>query len=107
MPNAEGTFNSSKEMILQEMRTQRITKAEIFFNYLKALEMGNKTDLRKDIFEKVQGYKLEDVQNFQKENIKGKPTSVLVLGKKERLDMKILEKYGTIKFLNLKEVFGY
>jgi predicted Zn-dependent peptidase len=107
MPNAEGTFNSSKEMILQEMRTQRITKAEIFFNYLKALEMGNKTDLRKDIFEKVQGYKLEDVQNFQKENIKGKPTAVLVLGKKERLDMKILEKYGTIKFLNLKEVFGY
>lgn len=107
MPNAEGTFNSSKEMILQDMRTQRITKAEVFFNYLKALEMGNKTDLRKDIFEKVQGYKLEDVQKFQKDNIKGKATTVLVLGKKDRLDMKVLEKYGTIKFLTLKEVFGY
>jgi predicted Zn-dependent peptidase len=107
MPNAEGTFNSSKEMILQEMRTQRITKTEIFFNYLKSVEMGNKTDIRKDIYEKVQGYKLEDIQKFQKENIKGKPTTVLVVGKKDRLDMKILEKYGTIKFLTLKEVFGY
>lgn len=107
MPNAEGTFNSSKEMILQEMRTQRVTKSEIFFNYLAAQDLGNKTDIRKDVFEKVQNYKLEDIQKFQKENVKGKPTTVLVLGKKDGLDMKVLEKYGTVKFLTLKEVFGY
>ncbi|MDO8998360.1 MAG: insulinase family protein [Bacteroidota bacterium] len=107
MPNAEGGFNSSKEMILQEMRTQRITKADIFFNYLAAIDLGNKTDLRKDIFEKVQHYKLEDIQKFQQENVKGKPTTVLVLGKKDGLDLKTLEKYGTVKFLTLKEIFGY
>lgn len=107
MPNAEGGFNSSKEMILQEMRTQRVTKSEIFFNYLAAQDLGNKTDIRKDIYEKVQSYKLEDIQKFQKENIKAMPTTVLVLGKKDGLDMKVLEKYGTIKFLTLKEVFGY
>ncbi|MEI8138090.1 MAG: insulinase family protein, partial [Bacteroidota bacterium] len=102
MPNAEGGFNSSKEMILQEMRTQRVTKSEIFFNYLAAQDLGNKTDIRKDIYEKVQSYKLEDIQKFQKENIKAMPTTVLVLGKKDGLDMKVLEKYGTIKFLTLK-----
>ncbi len=107
MPKTEGGFNSSKEMILQEMRTSRITKSEIFFNYLSAERMGNKTDLRKDIYQKVQTYKLEDIQKFQKENISGKPTTVLVLGKKDMLDMKVLEKYGTVKFLTLKEVFGY
>ena len=107
MPTAEVGFNSSKELILQEMRTQRVTKSEIFFNYLAAQNLGNKTDMRKDIYEKVKGYKLEDIQNFQKENIKGKPTTVLILGKKDGLDMKVLEKYGTIKFLTLKEVFGY
>ena len=107
MPNSEGGFSSSKEMILQEMRTQRVTKSEILFNYVNAEKMGNKTDIRKDIYDKIQTYKLEDIQKFQKENIKGKPTTVLVLGKKENLDLKVLEKYGTVKFLTLKEVFGY
>ena len=31
----------------------------------------------------------------------------VVLGKKENLDMKVLEQYGTVKFLALEEVFGY
>lgn len=107
MPRSEAGFNSSKELILQEMRTHRVTKSDIFFNYLTAENMGNKTDIRKDIYEKVQSYKLEDIEKFQKENIKGKPITVLVLGKKENLDLKVLEKYGTVKFLTLKEVFGY
>ncbi len=107
MPRSEGGFNSSKEMILQEMRTQRVTKSEILFNYVNAEKLGNKTDIRKDIYDKIQTYKFEDIQKFQKETIKGKPTTVLVLGKKENLDLKVLEKYGTVKFLTLKEVFGY
>src|SRR6478609_6848955 len=107
MPKAEGSFSSAKDLILQEMRTQRITKADIFFNYLEAKDLGNNTDIRKDIFEKVQNYTFADIKTFQEQTIKNKPRTVLVLGKKENLDMKVLEKYGTVKFLTLEEVFGY
>jgi len=107
MPKAEGSFSSAKEMILQEMSTQRITKADIIFNYLEAEDLGNKTDIRKDIFEKVQNYSYTDIKKFQEENIKNKPKTILVLGKKDGLDMKVLEQYGTVKFLTLKDVFGY
>lgn len=107
MPKAEGSFTSAKESILQEMRTQRITKADILFNYLEAQDLGNTSDIRKTIFEKVQNYSFSDIKNFQEQTIKNKPTTVLVLGKKDGLDMKVLEKYGTVKFLTLKEVFGY
>lgn len=107
MPKADGSYYSAKEAILQEMRTQRVTKGDIIFNYLEAQELNNKTDIRKDIFEKVQNYSFEDIKKFQEENIKGKPTTILVLGKKDGLDMKVLEKYGTVKVLTLKEVFGY
>ena len=41
------------------------------------------------------------------EKIKNKPTTILILGKKEMLDIKTLEKYGTVKYLTLKDVFGY
>ncbi len=107
MPKANGSFSAAKEMILQEMRTQRITKAAVLFNYLEAQELGLKTDIRKQIFEKVQNYNFEDVKKFHEQNIKNKPTTVLVLGKKDNLDLKALEKYGPVKFLTLQEVFGY
>jgi len=107
MPKAEGSFSSAKDMILQEMRTQRITKSEIIFNYLEARDLENRTDIRKDIFEKVQNYTFEDVRAFQEKNIRNKPRTILVLGKKGELDMKVLEQYGTVKFLTLQDVFGY
>ena len=107
MPKADASFDAAKESVLADMRTQRISKAEILFNYLDAEEMGNKVDVRKEIFDKVPAFTFEDINNFHKSNIKGKPTTVLVLGKKDVLDMSVLEKYGKVKFLSLKEVFGY
>ena len=107
MPKSEGAFTSAKEMLLQEMATQRVTRAEILFNYLEASELGNSTDIRKLIYEKAQNYTYEDVKKFQEQTIKGKPKTVLVLGKKDLLDLKALELYGPVKFLTLKEVFGY
>jgi predicted Zn-dependent peptidase len=107
LPKSEGSYNSAKESVLQEMRTQRVTKSDILFNYLEALELNNKSDIRKDIFDKVQTYTYNDIKKFHEQNIKDKPTTILVLGKKEGLDMKILEQYGAVKILTLKDVFGY
>jgi predicted Zn-dependent peptidase len=107
MPKAEGSFSAAREMIIQEMRTQRITKADILFNYLEAADLGNKTDIRKDIFEKVQNYTFADIKSFQEKNIKNKPTTILILGKKDQLDLNVLKNYGNVKFLSLEEVFGY
>jgi len=107
LPKAENNFVGAKEMVLQEIRTQRITKSQILFNYLEAKDLGHKTDIRKDIFEKVKNYTFEDVKNFHTKYVKNKPTTLLVLGKKDGLDMRALEKYGTVKFLSMKDVFGY
>ncbi|MCC6369361.1 MAG: insulinase family protein, partial [Bacteroidia bacterium] len=107
IPKAEASFSAAKESILQEMRTQRITHSDILFNYLEAEEFGLKTDIRQEVFEKVQGLGFADVKNFHDQFIKGKPTTILVLGKKDNLDMNVLSKYGTIKVLTLQEIFGY
>lgn len=107
MPKAESSFSASKEMILQEMRTQRINRAQILFNYLEAQELGLKGDIRKDIYEKVQQYSFDDIRQFHESYIKGKPATVLVLGKKQSLDTNVLASFGKVKFLTLEELFGY
>lgn len=107
MPKADPSFNASKELLLQDIRSQRITKADILFNYEEALHYGLNYDIRKDIFEKVPKMNFDEIKKFQETYIKGKPRTILVMGKKDALDMKVLEKYGTVKFLTLKDVFGY
>ena len=107
VPKSDIAFGAAKEAILQNIKTERINKADILFDYLNAEKFGLKTDIRKDIFTKVSTMKFEDVKKFQDEKIKNKPASVLVLGKKDLLDIKTLEKYGTVRYLTLKDVFGY
>lgn len=107
MPKSDIAFSAAKEAILQNIQTERIIKSEILFNYLNAERFGLKSDIRKDIYNKVNTMTFTDIKNFQDTKIKGKPSSYLILGKKDLLDTKTLEKYGTIKYLTLKEVFGY
>ncbi len=107
MPKSQSSFDAAKESIIQEIRTQRITKAAILFDYISARDLGNTFDMRKPVFEKVQTMKFDDIKAFHESIIKNKTTSLLVLAKKENLDLKVLEKYGEVKFLNLTELFGY
>lgn len=107
MPKTINVFNVAKESTIQEIRTERITKSDILFNYLNAINLGNTVDIRKSIFDKVQTATLSDVIDFQEKYIKNKPTTVLILGKKDKLNLKVLEQYGTVKFLTLKDIFGY
>lgn len=107
MPESDITFNAAKESVIQSLRTDRVTKSDILFNYERARKMGLDYDIRKDIYMKVPTMTMSDIRNFQQTYVKGKPYTILVLGDKKVLDMKTLEKYGSVKILTLKDVFGY
>jgi predicted Zn-dependent peptidase len=107
VPKSDIAFGAAKESILQGIKTERINKADILFNYLDAEKFGLKADIRKDIYSQVATMTYDDVKKFQDSKIKNKPATILILGKKELLDIKTLEKYGTVKYLTLNDVFGY
>ena len=107
VPKSDIAFGAAKEAILQSIKTERINKADILFNYLEAEKFGLKVDIRKDVYSQVATMNYDDVKKFQDAKIKNKPAAILILGKKEMLDIKTLEKYGAVKYLTLKDVFGY
>jgi predicted Zn-dependent peptidase len=107
MPKSDVAFGAAKEAVIQNIKTERITKADILFDYINAQKFGLKTDVRKDVYDKVSTMSFDNVKAFQDAQVKNKPMSILVLGKKDLLDIKTLEKYGTVKYLTLKDVFGY
>jgi predicted Zn-dependent peptidase len=107
MPESEVLFNAAKDAVIQKIRTERITKSDILFNYERAQKMGLDYDIRKDVFEKVPAMTMNDVKVFHDKYMKNKKSIYLILGDKNKLDMETLSKYGKVKFLSLDEIFGY
>lgn len=107
MPESQGKFNNAKEAILQQIRTERITKSNVLLNYENAMRLGLTYDIRIDLFSAISNFTLSDIRKFQQNYVKDKNFSVLVLGNKKNIDPKALEKYGEIKYLTLEELFGY
>lgn len=107
MPESEKSFNIAKESLLTNIRTERILRDDILWNYLNAKEFGYDTDSRKELFEKIPGMTLNDAKAFQQQYIKNKPLIYCILGDTKDLDLKSLEKMGTITKLSQEEIFGY
>jgi predicted Zn-dependent peptidase len=107
LPKADVMFESAKEAIISGIRNERLTKMDLLVSFETARRLGLNYDVRKSIFDKVQTMTFADVQKFQQTYVKNVPLSLLIVGKKELLDTKTLEKYGQVKYLTLKEVFGY
>ncbi|NVO01754.1 MAG: insulinase family protein [Bacteroidetes bacterium] len=107
MPESEKNFSAAKEAVIKNIRTERVTRASILFNYENAKKLGLNYDIRKDIFNKIPNMQFSDLKTFQEKYLKNKKYSVLVLGNKKNLDIKTLEKYGKINYLTLEDIFGY
>jgi len=107
VPQSELSFNLAKEGILNKIRTERIAKMNIIWNYLNNQKMGYTTDYRKDIFIKVPGMKMQDVVDFANKYLKDKPKTYLILGNEKDFDFNALSKYGEVIRLTPEDIFGY
>ncbi|MEO6695670.1 MAG: insulinase family protein [Ignavibacteria bacterium] len=107
MPESELNFTGSKNSLLKKIQSERVTKSNILFEYEKVKKLGLDYDIRRDVYENIPEFTFNDVRKFQNEYIKNKKYVTLVLGDLKLLDMKALEKYGKVKELSLKDVFGY
>jgi hypothetical protein len=64
-------------------------------------------DIRKDIYAQAQTMTLDDVEKFHNENISSQKFNVVILGSRDKLNFKDMQKYGKVQELTLDEIFGY
>ncbi|MFO8054430.1 MAG: insulinase family protein [Bacteroidales bacterium] len=107
MMKEEELFELAKESIIKEMRTERITQSSVLFNYLSAQKLDRDYDIRKDIFNEVPELTFKDIKQFQDNYISNQPRRIMIIGKKDELDKKMLKQYGKVKEMKMKEIFGY
>ncbi|MDR3141913.1 MAG: insulinase family protein [Tannerellaceae bacterium] len=107
MPESENAFNIAKESLLTNIRTERILRDDVLWDYINAKEFGYDTDARQELFLKIPGMTLNDVKDFQRQYVKDKPLTYCILGDTKDLDLKALEKLGAVTKLTQEELFGY
>jgi predicted Zn-dependent peptidase len=107
MPQSELSFGLAKDGLRTQIATNRITKMNIIWRYLSNQKLGINYDMRKQLYDAIPKMTLNDVAAFNKEYIKGKPKTYLVLSKEEETDFEALKKYGEVQKLTLEDIFGY
>lgn len=107
MPQRETSLNLAKQSLLKSLAAGRTTKFGILNAYLNAKERGIDYDLNKKIYEDLPKISLQDIVNFEKQNIAQKTMRYVILGDEKNLDMKSLEKIGNIKRVSTEQIFGY
>ncbi|MCR4964880.1 MAG: insulinase family protein [Bacteroidales bacterium] len=107
MPVSELNFDLAKTSLISQYRTNRIRKTGIINHYLDCEEKGLKTSPEKANYAAIQKMTMNDVINFNKTYIKDQKRVVVILGNKDEVDLKGLEKYGKVTTLTLEEIFGY
>ncbi len=107
IPKSENLFENSKASIKNKIDTERIIRTGILFNYETALRHAVSTDQRQEIYEALEKLTFADVQAFHKQYVAGKQFNLLVLGSKDKIDMKALSQYGEVVELSLLDLFGY
>jgi predicted Zn-dependent peptidase len=107
MPARQAGFDLAKQGLLKSLATRRVTKFSILDAYLRAQKLGLDYDINKTIYEKLPSLKLQDLVDFSKSRISDKPYKYIILGNEKDLDIKGLEKIGTIKRVSTSEIFGY
>lgn len=107
MPQTDVAFQAAKNNLKTSLESERVIKSSILFTYLFAQKMGISYDLRKSIYEKLPNLNLTSLAQFAEQFIKNKKHTYIILGSKEKIDLKSLEKYGKVTELTLEQIFGY
>ena len=107
LPSVENNFITAKSGIRKDIETERITQDGIIYNYLAAERKGLNEDIRKVIYEKMDKMQFDDIKKFHTDNISHKPYTYCVLASDKKINPDDLQKVGTVKKLNMEEIFGY
>ncbi|WP_410492908.1 M16 family metallopeptidase [Chryseobacterium sp. JAH] len=107
LPEVTTQFENAKNAALKQIASTRITRTNIFFNTLRLQKLGITHDVRKDIYSQIESLNFDEIKKFYETEIKPIQFNTAIIGKKENLNLEAVEKMGSLKEVDLEEIFGY
>ncbi len=105
MPISTQQINQARLSLLKRIESERVTRTNIYKNYRNNLNLGATTDLRQPLYETMQQLQPNDLAAFHEKYVKGRNYTLVVLGDKRHMDMALLQQFGTVQEVTLKDIF--
>ncbi len=106
MPVSLSQIQNTRQSIQKRIESERLTAAQQFWQYKKNADRGIYHDLRKNVYDFVQSFQAQQLLDFQKQKIRDRAFNYLLLGDKNKLDLKYLSRIGPVQEITLEDVFG-
>lgn len=108
MPVSQNAFELAKEGAKISIATSRITKMSILNTYIRNRELGYDYDYRKDFYNAIDQFTIEDIVTFNHQYIRNQPKTYMILSNESDVDFDALTKdFGKVNKLTLEDIFGY
>lgn len=106
MPAAQPTFDVTKKVQMQKIVSSPLVKEQLLLQHYNWSNLGINNDFHEIQYNILNSSDMKSLSEFQKQYIKPLNYHLLVVGDKNKLNLKALETYGTVTELKLEEVFG-
>jgi predicted Zn-dependent peptidase len=107
MPQSESLFRTSKAALVEIIDSERIQPSAFFRNYLNYTRQGWNSNPRRLAYSEIPKLELKDIAAFHKRVMSEKPYTITVLGSMQYITEKQLSRYGKVKIVNKRKLFGY
>jgi len=105
MPKKPERMSYIQPYLAQTCITSRPDFRDITYSIEDWKKLGYESDPSILIAEKAKTISFDDITDFYKKNLKGKPMVTMIVGDKSKIDMEELSKYGQIEFIKEKKLY--
>ena len=107
LPKVDAQFENAKQAALKQIASSRINRTNIFFNYRKLQKFNIHSDIREHVYHEIQKMDIESLSEFFTKEVQPFSSNIALIGKKEDLDMDLVNQMGDFQELTLEDLFGY
>ena len=107
IPQSEASFQIAKDALTKRLASMRTTKFGLINAWLTARDRGIDYDLNERIYNAIPDITMQDIVDFEQQQMARKPYRYIILGDPRELDMASLAHYGPLHLLSTSEIFGY
>ena len=105
MPESSERFDTSVESLMNRYRTSKISFREVIGAVRSWERLGISGDPRRERYQALQTASLDDLLSFQQEHVKDRPKLISIVGDLSIIDEEELGEFGTVKEIQIDDLF--
>lgn len=107
-PSDSDLFESRREMILHQIESERVTTKKLYQSWYQSEILYNiDFDARQVKYNLINNITFNQFRHYFRTHVAQHPQSILLVGDKKNLNLKLLEQFGQVEEVSVDAVVGY